>query len=332
MPREDALLLKGKDTIRNSVIGPGVRFFLFDHAEYPEEGGMYLWYKGQPFPQKGFPFPEAIQGNDMLKRITLTMLKVVSGRELIPSLALFAVLPWRFKMKTINRAIENWVRVADWNLMGAYLEEKRYSNPARAIRKAAKNFLLVLGVPPFFAEEASKAICTVIEYDNAYRFRIQDLASETRQMRLGIRPWSEVRRIGKLYASREKTHAAGNVAPIFRLLSVALLHPKIRKAWKVAITHLSPDEFKWLQLDNADRYHVLIRGDYNFTGRTFEERAEIYKDVHRGSLCCQAKVKRIPPEMVVREEGKHPKEFACLKCGRPAEEAYAFPPEQAVVE
>lgn len=318
LPRAD--VFEGKHTIDNSILNAGQTFPIFDRTEYPEEGGIYVYFRGMPYPKKGFPIPEAVYANDLFKKYILSAIKAFSGWEMIPSFIVFALLPWRLKMRTINRALNSYAGIAGYLLMGWTLTEKRYSNPARTLRKIAKNFLLVLGANPETAEALSKAVATMLEYDDAYRYRVQDMASETRQMKLAIYPVTELRRLIKLYMAREKTHATGTLGAVMKIASIALLHPKVRRAWKVALTHITAEEFKWLQLDNADRYHVLIRGDYDFLGRTFDERCELYKDVHRRSLCCEAEVK--PTEV----KGQ----YICRKCFKVTEEAYVFPQFQEI--
>jgi len=317
LPRPD--VFETKNAIEQSIICPGLKFPIYERTDYPGEGGIYVYYRGMPYPKKGFPLPQASYNNDLLKRFTLAFALTFNGWELIPSILVFMLLPWKLKMKTLARALRQYAHVSDWTIRGSYLTETRYSNPARAIRKVIQAFFVNLGVPVGMVVGVAQAIATAVEYDDAYRYRIQDIFSEpTKQDTLARAPFREIRRMRKTYLQREKTHAAVSIKAISNLASIAFLHPRIRKAWRKAILSIEPHEFDWLGLDNADRYHVLRRGDYDFLGKSFEERVELYKDVHRGSLCCQVKAER--------HEGQSDT-FSCTKCLKVCEVGYDFPPE-----
>lgn len=273
-----------KDVISTSIMGKGAIFHIFDRVEYPPEGGIYLYYKGLPYPKKGFPFPEAVWHNDMAKRMTLTFLRAIGTKDMLLPMASFALLPWKIKMRVISTALQNWSRTGDWILRNNYLLPERYSKPVQVIRKALKVFLEDLGFGSgknlVNIEEVVNIISTIIEYDDAYRYRLEDLASEAVYSALLHSPVTELRRLAKIYAQREKTHANESVASIMRIATLILLHPKIRKAFKKSI--LSVDvEWKDLCLDQADKYHVLLRDDYNFGGFSIEERKEAYAIFHK---------------------------------------------------
>ena len=237
---------------------------------------------------------------------------------------ILAIMPWRYKFNFFKRFLTGVQRVANWTISSSYLVDNRYNTTSRAIMKMLKDFLLILGTDLATADQVSKALATVIEYDDAYCFRLQDMMSETTQWNLANSPVREFRRLEKIYMNREKSHATQSVGRIFKLAQVALLHPKIRRSWRIAVTNLTPRDFKGLQLDNADRYHILPRADYNFTGRTFEERCEIYKDIHRRSVCCGNTVSTIS-----KSDDKIT--YECHKCFKETPEAYIFPPYQEII-
>lgn len=322
MPDKDAM--EGRHVIESSIISTGQKYHMYDRTEYPREGGIYVYYKGLPFPKKGFPFPEAIHANDLVKRVTVTMLKSISTKYMIPSILAFALLPWKMKMKALSGILTEYNRIGDWLLMGCYLKQDRYSNPCRTLRKVVENFMSELGIDKTQSMLFARIITTMFEYDDAYRYRLQDAMTETSAEALAKTPTREVKRIIGIVGKREQAERViQHIASVSFIAGGVLAHPKIRKAFSKAILSVK-DEFKSLQLDNADRYHVLMRGDYDFLGRTFEERAKIYTDFHTHSKCCNASVREI--ELASPVEWQQ----TCVKCGKKCEYYQDFPPEVEV--
>ncbi len=323
-PNQDVFLTK--HTIDEEIVNPGKRFNIFEKTEYPKEGGIYVYYKGMPYPKKGFPYPDAVWANDIMKRITVTFIKSITKDLMIPLIG-FAILPWKKKIRIIDNLILNYNRISKWLVQGTFLTDERYSNPARSIRKIVQSFLLNLGITRLYAEEFSRAVGNMIEYDDAYRFRIQDIMTEAVPYELANNPKQELLRLLDIFQERETAHQVIDSIAIFKFISkIIFFHPKIKKAWKEAIEELTEDEFKWLQLDNADRYHVLLRGDYKFLGRTFEERKEIYIETHRRSKCCEAKV-----GILLMQDGTTFEGYECTKCKKKCEFGFIFPPEVEIV-
>lgn len=323
--RPSSNALQSKHVIEDAIITGGQLYHIAERVEYPPEGGIYVHYKGMLFPKKGYPFPEAIYANDNLKRVTRFLITLISGTEMIPSIVVFAILPWKFKVKKIEQMIDEYVRIAIWMQNECYLIPDRYSNCSKEIGGFVFDFLIALGIDKKYhnitradgvevgmaqARKAggdpvwttlkggeqgflfaiARAVATIFEYDDAYRYRVEDLMSETTSSALYSNPQQEIQRLTRIYIAREKSHASNMVARISKLVCIALYHPKIKKAFKYALLDL---KFEHLQLDNADRYHVLTRGDYDFVGRTLDERKRIYKELHMESKCHKVPVKVI---------------------------------------
>lgn len=322
MPRKDALE-DATDVIEGVTFRQGQEFFIAERVEYPESGGIFVHYKGMPFPAKGFPTPEASFRNDIVKRITLTIAKGFTGPELILPAAMFAILPWKLKKKAINRVLENYCRIGQWLFIGSFQKYERLTPTAKAVRKIVDSMCVSLGLSDDVIQMLGKVVSHIIELDDAYRYRLQDLMSETSKTELSELPFNAVSRIAEIAYKREKMAAVrSTLKAVSALMHVIVVYPKTRKAFKRAISNLSIDEFKGMQLDNADRYHVLLRDDYDFTGRPFDERRNIYIDFHTFSKCCRSGV--------LEKKYNHGVETICKKCGKKCEWTQEFPPKMTV--
>lgn len=323
-PRPDAF--EAKHAIEQSILSTGQRYHMFDHVEYPPEGGIYVYYKGMPFPKKGFPFPEAVWQNDIMKRIVMTMIKSFASKSMILPIMSFAILPWKVKVRALERILNNLFRVTDWLTRDSYLKEERYSNPARALRIAVRAFLLDLGITEGTSKEIALLVANVIEYDDAYRYRIQDIMTETSKIGLTEWPLREVRGLMKIFLKREKApNAATNIKALGLLATIGLMHPRVRRAFRSAIRAIDIHTFAWLQLDDADRYQVLFRGDYDYLGRSMQERRKIWIDCHTYSNCCKAGV--VEKKVDKFTHAGRQWETACKKCFKTCEWTQEFPPE-----
>lgn len=248
--------------------------FVITKFEYPEEGGIYVWYEGVPYPRKGFPFPEAAQANNTAKRTLISLLKWLAKNPL----AMISLL-WKKNMENFLRGMAEIFRIT---LGQYYLVEKRYSINTREFQKLIKSFLLAYGMTEFTADGFSVGFQTIMEYDDAYMLRFQDLMSETTSDEMIKNPRGEFKRLLKILNERDTRVAVkSKFKVVVELASWGFLLPGVKKAFRKAIKSV---DFSKLQFDDADRYNVLRWESYDFMGRTFEDRIKEYKEIHKKGL------------------------------------------------
>lgn len=132
--------------------------------------------------------------------------------------------------------------------MNPYLLKPEYLNDfAREIQTIIPN-------------KIGQLIANILEYDNAYRLRLQDLFSETTKESLAAQPIREILRLLAINKRRDlpDVHAKLRYAAYFLIL--ILLWPPLRFKFKKAINQ---SNFKNLQLDESDLYWLKIRTDYD---------------------------------------------------------------------
>ncbi len=315
-------LFESEHVIEVSHLGDGTAFNIAERIDYPPEGGIYVYYKGMPFPKKGYPTPEASWMNDVVKRVSVFLLRSIGNKDmLLPAIA-FSVLPWKLKLRTIDRMIYNFNRVALWMFQSIFLKDEYYSNPCKSMRKVVSSFVRSLGIEERTSIEIGKVISTMFEYDDSYRYRFEDVMSETSREALIASPLKEFRRLGKIFRSREKfADMFSKLNGLIAIGSVALLHPKVRRAWREAWGSINFGEFKMMQLDDADKYHTLIRGDYDFQGKSLTSRMRRLAMIHTVSKCCKA------PTHFANEVDNT---LICNKCQKKCETEIMPPPKVTV--
>ena len=240
----------------DDIINEGATTYMLEKVEIGD--GIKLYYQGAKYPAKGFPFPEAIWSINILKRLL-----IVSSK-----LPLWVLV---FQKKKREYMTGQFIELG-YKIMKKYLLKMCYMTPlARELQISIKVFLVRLGFNNQTSYDLSVLLSHLIEYDNAYRFLIGDLLTESSKSKMMNKPIREILRLLKIFKVREveKGTLSKRFQPVALLVCFALLIPKVRLAWR---TMLSLCRFEDLQFDEADRYWVLNRTDYNYLGETFESR------------------------------------------------------------
>lgn len=130
----------------------------------------------------------------------------------------------------------------------------------------------------------ARIVTHVLEYDGAYRFRLQDLFTDTTKEAFATNPREEIARLLTVNKTRDfksvSTHekgirrrppelASAKVEKIGKLILLALLFPPL--TWLVKRA-LQRSTFHNLQFDTADTYWACMKQDYDYFGKTYEER------------------------------------------------------------
>ncbi len=214
--------------------------------------GIQVWYEGCDTPRKGFPYPEATIAMNLCKRVLMEGLR-------LPKLAFLRP----------EKLIRSYLNVCFREISPHILSEEYMTPCAKEIKKFVFMFLYSLGINIDVSLDFARVFSTIFEYDDAYRFRVQDLLTETCKEEL-MKPRKVIARLLKLLKEREKYDAVpGKFLLISRFLTLGLYIPKVRKAYTKA---LNMSRFQNFQFDETDRFWMQYRKDYDFFGKSYEER------------------------------------------------------------
>jgi len=257
--------------------------FLLDHIEYPDEGGIYVYLKDVLYPTKGFQTPESVGSNNLAKRLFIGYVQLFGNRTTLAAFSAFLLLPWKYKMRVVGHILNSFNNLAKIPIQPYRMKDKFYCIPCKELEKLIVAFLINLGVSENIAKSFGARVKHMIEFDTAYRLYIQDILSETNTYKLKADVRGELQRLLEVYAKRmgDRKHLVQKFAGLVRILSVAFLLPRVRKAFFSALDVI---DFSKLHLDQADRYHVLRFGNYDFMGLSAEIRAKTYIDMHKGKI------------------------------------------------
>ena len=254
-------LFEKQFTAQESVANEGKVFYRIYKVE--DENEIRTWIEGAQYYQKGIATPETLSFVNIAKRLFVEITKNLSKWYFMPSLLLIGMLPPKRHLLALQGILEGFNGVLD-KVIGPYiLKPKHMTESARELRIFIFNFLLAYGISERESKLTSDIISHFIEYDNAYRFRMQDLFTETSKELLMKQPIKEIKRLALLSQERDSAGVSVKFQRVIKLASLILLIPRVRKAFKKA---LEISIFENLQFDECDEYWVSMRTDYDYFG------------------------------------------------------------------
>lgn len=271
---------KKRGESQNSLLPPGARLiFELDRVEYPKEGGILTYKKGWLYPTRGFVYPEAVYAINLAKAVFMEPIRLI-GTWVGKVIGLGIVLqPFRYKIKTIEKLISMSTSIIWGQVENHVLDESRLTPSAREFQVFLSTFLKNLG----FIDELSlnhfpTIISAIVEYDNVYRFRLEDLASETTKSLLLTNPQREIQRIIEIYQSREENDVVKReLVMLLKSFKLLLYVPRIKKAFTQTLSQITFENF---QYDAIEVYNSLLMAGYKYSGKSFDERVIEWNSIH----------------------------------------------------
>lgn len=232
-----------------------------EKVEFPEESGVFTYMKGYDYPYRGYPYYEFVDKIDLVKKLSRNLQSgFYHGLKnnwfkwllipLIPTLG--KQLFWAFTY-TFHRLIDRF-----------QMRTNRYSQAVSEIYRAAS---------VSWSDETPKATelrkmlrdieCMILEFDNAYRFRVQDILPELNKEELVISPIHEINRILDIWIERENGEDIKNSWRLLKLFTSYYLRFDRSLLRTITRVLLEIDPAK-VQMTVEDKYFAIPRTDYKF--------------------------------------------------------------------
>lgn len=243
-----------------NVLNESSVVYLIEKMEAVEHFGMCVYYKGVPYVKKGFPTPEALYALNQVKKLLLEVTKTLKN-------PFFSV---GFLVANKTELCRSFNTVFD-KIFGAHkMKEEFMCRSAFNLANFAHSVLLDIGVENSVAREFAFNIAQIIEYDDAYRYRFQDLMQELDVELLRKNTAKEIKRLVQIFKERSTNQVPEKLSSVLSVISILsfFMSKKINK-------HSS--FLKLAAPDNHDRYWMCMRNDhYNYFGQSVKERHELY--------------------------------------------------------
>jgi hypothetical protein len=242
----------------------------WDVARVEVNHGIYMYIEGLPYPHKGLPTPEAIWAINVVKKTIIEAVKLLTRPQFWPSGVMVAIFP----KSIINQSIASFNRITSGTVLPYFLKDELLTATARETKRAIREVLVGIGISDEEALLTAKCLAHILEYDSAYRFRFQDLCTETTSEKLSRQPIRELFRLVGVYRSREHyPNTKSHTTKLACLGCLLLVHPFTRRLIKQVIANVDLEK---LQFDLNDRYWVCQKTDYDYFGKTYDERQRLF--------------------------------------------------------
>lgn len=231
-------------------------------VEFPKEGGVLTHMSNHEYPYKGFPYFEFVEKIDLIKKISRGTLSglyhSIKGRN---KLRLLLMLPLVFIAKDL---IETSVRTFYRLIERFRIKRIRYCDAIRELYRVfdnprANEDLRTLDLRLMLKD----IVCTVLEFDNAYRYRFQDVIQELDKKAIKANTVKELLRLLDIMSDRENSQ---EVRDTWRLVKMGVrFYLRFdRKMLRMIGDILSDLDLSKTQLSIEDKHFAGMRKDYTF--------------------------------------------------------------------
>ncbi|MCK9370417.1 hypothetical protein M0R04_10955 [Candidatus Dojkabacteria bacterium] len=228
-------------------------------VEFPEEGGVLTYIEGYDEPYRGFPYAEFVEKIDTMKKIVRTTLSgTYHELKRRPKIALITILPALWLIRPVIRiSVYVFYRMIE----RFKIKTIRYSQPIQELHRILS--LEPKKDSPKFRRQLRDLICMTAEFDNAYRFRMQDILVNLDKEALKQNPIKEILRLFEILQGREKTQEIRDTWKLVKFFITYYLRfdKELLSILTTALSGLNKKEFK---LSKEDKVFCKPRKDYKF--------------------------------------------------------------------
>ena len=231
-------------------------------VEFAEDGGLLTYMDNIDYPYKGFPHYQFVEKIDVIKKISKNVqsgfFHALKNRNKIILFLLLFTLPvlrnliWAFAY-TFNTLVERFI-----------LKEKRYCPAVKEIYRACS--VEQKGESKQIKElriMIRNVECMILEFDNAYRYRIQDVGVEINKNLLRKDPIKEIIRVIDIMSFREKLQEQKDKWKLLKLFTKWYLRFD-RKFLRMIVNILLEIDQEKIKLTLEDKAFCSRRKDYAF--------------------------------------------------------------------
>lgn len=230
-------------------------------VEFPDEGEVFTYMQGYDYPYRGYPYYEFVDKVDLIKKLSRNM---QSGfyhgfKDTWYRWLLIPLIP------TVGRRLF-WACTYTFHklIVRFQMRPNRYS---KAVGELHRALTINWGDENPKTAELRKMLrdieCMILEMDNAYRFRVQDLLPEMDKDALRLNPIKEINRLLDIWISREKTQEIKDSWTLLKLFTNYYLRfdkPLLRIITRV----LQEIDLSKVAMTAEDKYFAEPRKDYVF--------------------------------------------------------------------
>ena len=207
--------------------------------------GSEMWLEGHPYPIRGCINQKTFIIHQF-KRLIRTIIISLNGN-----------IFWKIiSLLHYYKRIDNYIEFVHSGMRDVYYDNPdRYQQPIREVYRVLTDD---------GENKVRDIICAVMEHDDAYRYRIQDILTILDKENFENNPFNEIGRVFDIYKCREIYDKLINIGTKIKMLCLYLkFNKKLLEYIKEKVRMLDQDEIK---LSPEDIYWTTGRHNYKFRG------------------------------------------------------------------
>ena len=230
-------------------------------VEFPEEGGILTHMTNHEYPYRGFPYFEFVDKIDTFKKLSRGILSGLYHSLKGSKLKLLLAFPLLFVCKDlVSAGLYTYHNL----IVRLRVKSHLYSTAIRELYRVfdlprEKEDLKTLELRMMLKD----LFCMVLEFDNAYRYRFQDIIVELDQGAIKKDTVKELLRLLDVMSPRENDQKVKDTWYLFKL--VVRFYLKFdKRLTKMLADVLSNIDLKLVALTPEDKHFSCQRSDYAF--------------------------------------------------------------------
>lgn len=230
------------------ILGGVGQIITLKEVKLPKEGGILSYYNEYPYPRKGFPISKVVEKVGVVKKVLMSVLYGLTKSKIILGLT---ILLFR---KDLVLAYSELIEKLRSIIIFHALKPNRYCKSVRELYKA------------FDTEDAGlrDIVCMIFEFDDAYRYRFQDVIGELDKKNFEKNPILELERLLLLVEYRDNDpRLKTSFRKVRQALFVAFFSKFFREKIINFFSKINPENIK---LDEEDLYYAKSKvvGTYGY--------------------------------------------------------------------
>lgn len=220
-------------------------------VEFPEEGGVLTWMDNFDFPYRGYPHYEFVDKIDVVKKLSRAFMSgLFHALKKRNRLWFLTLIPSLWFAKVLVRA---GVYVLYKHVERFRIKPERYCRFIRELHRAFPK--------GEFSGQIRDMVCMILEMDNAYRYRAQDILVELDRKALKKNTAKELLRLLDVLSSRENREDIKNTWVLLRF-GIRFYVLFDRELKNVLYNTLDSLDLEKVRLTNEDKQFCIPRKDY----------------------------------------------------------------------
>ena len=219
-----------------------------------QDGSIWTYLDGGKEPTRNYPDSLTVQITIIYKKIIPLLAKNLKSQNWFQRIITILSIKYNY------RALDEWFNTIFENIP-VLLKEEHWSTPVKEIRRVLKGFI---------SDRLIDAISLVIEYDSAYRYRLQDTIIELDKELFNNNQFKEIDRMFNILIDRDYDEMQKKWDGIRKLIkTILIINPKIKKVIAKIIKDLDINKVK---MSKEDIYWTNQFPTYKYQGLSLEER------------------------------------------------------------